>query len=668
MRRAWVGPVALLLACTSGDEREPVAPAPEPEPAPVTPVAPAIPAAPASSSVLRLHPATTTAELYGLTGDDAGLLLAVGVAGTIVRSDDRGGTWRELAAPTSHKLAAAWRGPTGTLFAVGDVGTIVRSRDRGLTWEVRASGVTADLAHITGNAAEVVAAGAGGTIVRSRDDGETWAPVEMPSLPEKLREAPSRRLREPDEPPPTPSDTDVLRGMFRADEPILGVGAPRPGELFIALRRLVWQRPDERGEWRAVARADDTRESFGELWVGETHWAVTGRNVGRERPRYFVGVGETGASGYVSRWSQVDSRLIGAPEIVGVPRSGQAPGLYLAGDGYAAHWSEDGGSTWDGSEQSALMQSPYPLTKRALWTGSDGVLYAAGTAGVVMRSSDRARTWSVLNGGSREPLFGGALGADGGVFAAVSFAVLRGRGDRWGLLSPASKLPIGGGKEGDTSRGLARCCADVWVAPDGAIVAAGNGLLWRSSDDGRTWAKVHDDEPRWDCCGSLWGDARGVFGVGRDHVLASADAGKTWTRTSLTKVLRPGRRAPRHQRAWRAPAARRRGRGDRAQRRRRAHVGAPRRADEAAAARRAHHARQGRRPAVPRGRRAGHRAALDRRDDLGGDRRPDDGAPARRARRLQSHRVLYRGRAGAAALARRRAHLDARPRGRGAAA
>lgn len=534
---------ALLVACTTsgefppGDPAAPVADEPAPEPATPAPAIPFAPPPPTPTAPLRLHPATTTAELFGLTGDDSGLLLAVGVLGTILRSEDHGQSWRELAAPTHQNLRAAWRSPAGTLFAAGDAGTIVRSRDRGLTWEALRSGTTVDLEHLAGNTLEVVVAGQAGTILRTRDDGDSWTAVAMPTIPatDPARRAPLH-LRRRDDPPPIPSDDDVLRGMFSPTENIVGVGTARPGDLWIALRKLVWQRPDEHGDWRVIARASDTRDSFGELWVDATHWAVAGRTSKRERPRYFVGLGVAGNPGHVWNWTDVDSRLIGVPKIVGAARPGALPILYLAGMGYAVHWSEDGQS-WDGSEQSAIMQSPYPLAKNALWVAPDGTLFAAGTAGAVMRSRDRARTWTAINGAEREPLFGGALGRDGSILTAVAFAVLRGRGDRWQLLSPGSQLPTGAGKQDDTSRGLVRCCTDVWVAPDGTILAAGDGLIWRSTDDGRSWKKAHDDDPRWDCCDTLWGDERGVFSVGGGTVLESTDHGKTWTRHAIASLL-----------------------------------------------------------------------------------------------------------------------------------
>ncbi|MBK7825768.1 YCF48-related protein [Nannocystis sp.] len=553
---------ALLVACTTSGELPAIgpdaatpaeSPTPEPPPTPLgaatpsaasppnldaaTPSAATPPTTPALAAVApqRLHPATSTAELFGITGDDAGLVLAVGVHGTILRSDDHGQSWREVASPSASHLAAAWRSPQGSLFAAGSDGTILRSRDRGLTWHARTSGTPHWLRHLAGNPHEILAAGDHGTILRSRDDGDTWTSVAMPTLAEPSRK-PSRDRLPPGARPPPPGPDDIVRSMYRPDEDVRGLAAPRPGELWIALRQLVWQRPDDAGAWRVLARTAPPRDSFANLWVGDTHWVVSGRNRGSERPSYFVGTGTAGTAPILSGWSQIDSRLISPPIVTGAP-TGAPPILYLAGDGYAVHWSEDGGLRWADSEQSAVMQSPYPLAKRAMWVAPDGIVHAAGTAGAVMRSTDHARTWTVQNGGAREPLFGGALARDGSIYTAVAFAVLRGRADHWQLLSPTSTLPVGGHTEAPTSRGLVRCCTDVWVAPDGTILAAGNGLVWRSRDDGRSWKKTHDSDPRWDCCWSLWGDDRGVHGIDRDVILSSIDHGKTWTRSSIAHLL-----------------------------------------------------------------------------------------------------------------------------------
>jgi hypothetical protein len=198
--------------------------------------------------------------------------------------------------------------------------------------------------------------------------------------------------------------------------------------------------------------------------------------------------------------------------LVAVPRPGGAPAfVYLAGDGYQVLWSEDGGETWGSSEQSVAMQSPYALTKRALWAAPDGTLWAAGSNGARMRSLDRGRTWELVKGGSREPLFGGAASPDGKVlYAAASGAVLRGTvGGRWELRAPRTKLPIGDGQETETTRGLVGCCTAVWVAPDGALLAVGEGAIWRSADEGLTWSRADVGKAAWDCCWSIWGDEKG---------------------------------------------------------------------------------------------------------------------------------------------------------------
>src|SRR5262249_37773486 len=67
--------------------------------------------------------------------------------------------------------------------------------------------------------------------------------------------------------------------------------------------------------------------------------------------------------------------------------------------------------------------------------------------------------------------------------------------------------------------------------------AAGDGLIWRSTDDGRSWGEAYDSDPVWGCCGWVWGGEEGIFAVGRGGFLFSVDNGKTWGSTSLPKIL-----------------------------------------------------------------------------------------------------------------------------------
>lgn len=478
----------MLAACTGAEPppeepRSSAGPAIE-APAIVVPPSPSpIPHHPGETE--RLHPPLTTAELLALTGDGDGRVIAVGSRGTIVRSTDAGSTWRVVASGTGATLRAAWRSSSGSIFVAGDDGTILRSTDHGERWTPMTSGTTAALLHLAGNDVEVFAAGDGGTILRSHDAGERWQPIAFPPL---------------------------------AEEPVRGLGSTHADELWVLLRTSLWLTHDGGESWQSVANTKPPRNELAHLFVDASGFYATGRNAHDFDPDFFVLIGR--ADGVVERWTSIESRLIRPPVITAM-----SPHLILAGDGYDVLVSVDRGASFARSEQSADMQSPYALAKRTLWAAPDGMLFAAGSSGALMRSADHGETWALLDGGAREPLFGGAVTRDGTLLTAIANAVLRGRDGEW------SHLPA------ETDRAvLNHCCTDVVVTDDGTIVAAGQGGVWRSTNDAKTWSKPPRSND-FDCCWSLWTDGRRIFGVDRDVVISSTDGGKTWKRRPIAKLL-----------------------------------------------------------------------------------------------------------------------------------
>ncbi|MBK6923613.1 MAG: hypothetical protein IPH07_39875 [Deltaproteobacteria bacterium] len=535
--------LATLLACSSGEApaiapREPGAdpvaePGADPRVATPTPVVAPVLAPAVRAEVTRLHPALTTARFGGITGDDVGQVIAVGAGGTIVRSEDRGVHWTVVPVDTTATLSAAWRAPSGAFFVAGDAGTVLRSTDAGATWTALGTGTKNALAHLAGNGSQIFAGGAAGTIVRSDDGGDTWRAVAMPSLPpladdrdrgrDRFRGMPRDDILLP---PREPTEAEQLRALTFADAAVEGLGSNRTGELWVLVSRLLWVTDDDGASWRAIARAAPPHDHFEHLHVDASGFVITGRNTHPHRPDLFVALGRTPSR--VELWQDLSTRLIGPPVIATIPRPGSdRPRVLLAGDGYDVLSSIDGGASWASSEQSAQMQAPYSLAKRALWVAADGEVFAAGDSGALMHSMDQGESWALLDGGAREPLWGGALSADGAtIYAALAHAVLRGRDGTWELLSP-----------GTDRRGLVACCTDVVVTPDDAIIVAGEGSVWRGTDDGTRWTKVVDPA-RGDCCWSLWGDARAIHGIDRDVLRSSFDGGKTWKRTPLGKLLR----------------------------------------------------------------------------------------------------------------------------------
>ena len=107
--------------------------------------------------------------------------LAVGQAGTILRSTDSGATWDQVASSTSKELKAVTFINVSTPLAVGKSGTIVRSVDGGVTWYSPGSPTGKELDAIAVNGGTVIGVGKSGTIVRSTDSGVTWSEPASPT-------------------------------------------------------------------------------------------------------------------------------------------------------------------------------------------------------------------------------------------------------------------------------------------------------------------------------------------------------------------------------------------------------------------------------------------------------------------------------------------------------
>ncbi len=142
-------------------------------------------------------PSATPCDLLGVAAAGP-VVLAVGAAGTIVRSTDAGQTWQtgvtalvlageagdQRSQPTATLHAVAF-GSAQVAWAVGDGGTILRTDDAGLHWERQPSGTTADLRGIaTVSAAHAWAVGSGGLVLRTSDGGASWVGSTVPGKPD----------------------------------------------------------------------------------------------------------------------------------------------------------------------------------------------------------------------------------------------------------------------------------------------------------------------------------------------------------------------------------------------------------------------------------------------------------------------------------------------------
>jgi photosystem II stability/assembly factor-like uncharacterized protein len=116
--------------------------------------------------------------LNAVTQVDASTLVAVGQAGTILRSVDGGLTWVVVPSGTSAALNGVAFAGAGLGLAVGESGTILRSVDGGLTWTAAASGTGLPLAVVAFAGSESAAFAVGSdSVFRSTDGGQAWSLV-----------------------------------------------------------------------------------------------------------------------------------------------------------------------------------------------------------------------------------------------------------------------------------------------------------------------------------------------------------------------------------------------------------------------------------------------------------------------------------------------------------
>lgn len=104
----------------------------------------------------------TDRDLQGIwMSPDGQTAFAVGTHGTIVRSNDGGTHWVDVATPARETLIAVWSAGD-EVFAVGNEGIILWSIDGGQSYLLEPSGVTCTLRRVTGNPTDVWVLGQSG--------------------------------------------------------------------------------------------------------------------------------------------------------------------------------------------------------------------------------------------------------------------------------------------------------------------------------------------------------------------------------------------------------------------------------------------------------------------------------------------------------------------------
>ncbi|MEO8067659.1 MAG: YCF48-related protein [Flavobacteriales bacterium] len=122
----------------------------------------------------------TTHELYGVHFPDDETGYAVGAAGTVIKSTDRGFVWSTLTFPSTGDLQSVWFLTASEGFVAGDSG-IFHTDNGGNTWAPVSTPVILPWRHIRFISTLIGFCGGGnfgdGAILRTQDGGDTWAVV-----------------------------------------------------------------------------------------------------------------------------------------------------------------------------------------------------------------------------------------------------------------------------------------------------------------------------------------------------------------------------------------------------------------------------------------------------------------------------------------------------------
>jgi hypothetical protein len=98
--------------------------------------------------------------------------IAVGDSGTILRTNDGGGTWTSQRSGTTNRLSGVRFFNATSGFVIGDRGTMLRTTNGGATWFPQSSGTSNTLCGITVNTGNTcVVVGDRGTILRTNVTG-----------------------------------------------------------------------------------------------------------------------------------------------------------------------------------------------------------------------------------------------------------------------------------------------------------------------------------------------------------------------------------------------------------------------------------------------------------------------------------------------------------------
>ncbi len=292
----------------------------------------------------------TTNSLNGIGFFTTDYVIAVGDAGTILKTTDGGVSWENITSGTSERLNSISVINNSIAVIAGDAGILLRTTDAGSSWQNITSNVSDNLLSVSFNGTSGVAGGSSQTILYSTDAGASW----------------------------TTSQTGFFGGGF------WGVQMLDDDNAYVAGENSIFQ------------------PLFGWSTDGGQSWDYTAfylnSNEGRLYGVHFFDM-----------------------------NSGFAVASVWTGEGAIAV-TTDGGANWN----------TLPFVNNALYSlnfpaGQSNVGYAAGAAGIIVKTTDAGGSWTEQSSGTSATLFGitfadeltgYAVGENGTVLKTVSGGII----------------------------------------------------------------------------------------------------------------------------------------------------------------------------------------------------------------------------------------------------
>ena len=452
------------------------------------------------------------------------VIVAVADAGVVLRSEDGGIHWKPVESVTTSQAlyAIVASEDTDLLVAVGFNGVVLRSVDRGVHWK-QAEGATIGLplraVAAIKNSDVLLAVGAQGAILRSDDKGLHWSKVERVPTNQDLRAvvaAPNSDLLLA-----VGNAGTVLRSDDRGAHWTKIEGVPTNQSLFSAVAAPNSNVLVAVGTNSIVLRSDDQGAHWNEA-DHETTGFVLGGVAAVNNADVMVAVGTDGivlrSEDKGAHWSRVE----GAPanrHLSAVASMANGDILVATGPGGTVVRSHDRGAHW-----SLVANVPQD---RGLWsvaaTINPELLVAVGGGGAVLRSDDQGAHWRRIEGTPTSRILYSVVPVAGsGLMIAVGDggAVLRSvdMGARWSLV------------EGTPD---SQALYSVVALPDSdLLVAVGSeGVVLRSADKGLHWNRI-EGVPTAENLLAIIATRNGdlLIAVGEEGVvLRSQDKGASWT-------------------------------------------------------------------------------------------------------------------------------------------